>query len=498
MVTVNERILKKVFDDSAFKHEAVSMLEEITAAELEKADDEMDFSLLQECSNLMIMLETGSADVTALGKSTSVKRIIQLSEKFGYRGFSTAVKIMLVAAVLLISGLTVLAFNSGMHNNTDETETTEATSVIQTVTEALEETTSKTTTETPTQVVLKDDSSVVASAEQWITNDGLCVYKTNQAPYSRGKRTGYTKKGNALEVYYPIGYREEERFNEDAYVAEWYGTLESCEETEDNVHRFSAWEVTKQPTCGTQGEKRRHCELCGMEYTYPIAATGKHDFAFCGRVNRATYRDGKGAVLLQCKNCGNYWTQEYEYPTTIVLDCDTYVFDGKNHTPKVIAVLDSRGYEVPKEEYTVDYAVYDPGKPGYNVSDVQSVFISFSGSNYYETEMMASFATKPPAMAMKGIASGKNAFTPFWADSKLFHDSCNDDCLKGFEIEYDLDKSFSSPKSVTVKGMNVTSHTVSDISSGTYYVRMRVYAYDYRGKYNTYGPWSEIRKVSVR
>lgn len=501
MLTVNEKILKNVFDDSAFQLEAASLIEEITAAELAKEDDAIDFSLLQECSDMLIQIESGTADAMAVASFISAEKMIRLAESLRHGKFSTAAKVLLAAAILLASGVTVFAINKTVENNEATTVPPVATQAVAEVTdEALTEPTVSETSmaaKTTTVPALIDSSTVVAPAEQFSGNDGLCVYKTNQEPYARGKRTSYTKQGDALAVNYPIGYREEERFDEEAYVREWYGTLNSCEETPDKQHRFTDWEVTKQPTCGTRGEKRRRCELCGREYIYPIAATGKHVFDYYGRVNRATYQEGKGAVLLKCKTCGSYWTQEYEYPTTIVLDCDTFVFDGTNHTPKVIAVLDSRGYEVPKEEYTVYCAAYDPGKPGYNVSDVQGVYISFSGSNYYETEMMASYATKPPVMAMKGVTAGENSFTPFWADSALFHDAHNDGCLQGFEIEYDTGAAFSSPKTVTVKGMNKTSCTVSDIGSGTYYVRIRVYAYDYRGEYYTYGPWSEVRSVKI-
>lgn len=501
MVMVNQHILENVMNDAVFRRETVVLLEEIMASELEKEDSAIDFSLLQTCSDLIIRTEGGEADVSALVTRLSADRIMCLAERLKERKLRKAAKVLLAAAVLLASGVTVFAINKTADNNA--AVTTAPPAVTQAVTQQTEETLTEAAAteatqdaETSAPPMLSDSSTVVAPAEQLSVNDGRCVFKTNQAPYSQGMRTEYVKQGDALEVNYPIGYREAECFDEDSYVKEWYGTLQSCEKTEDKVHRFTDWEVTVQPTCGKQGEKRRHCELCGREYIYPIAATGRHDFTYYGRVRRATHSDGKGAVLLRCQSCGCYWQQTYEYPTTVVLDGDTFLFDGSNHTPEVIAVLDSRGYEVPKEEYTVYYAAYDPGKSGYNVSDFQGVFISFSGSNYYETEMMVAYATKPPAMAMEGIAVGKNSFTPFWTDSALFHDSYNDDFLKGFEIEYDTEKAFSSPETVTVKGMSNTAHTVSGVS-GTYYVRMRVYAYDYQGRYYTYGPWSEVRCVSI-
>ena len=95
---------------------------------------------------------------------------------------------------------------------------------------------------------------------------------------------------------------------------------------------------------------------------------------------------------------------------------------------------------------------------------------------------------------ISGMSKGKKRFTVKW---KKVSEALGALYVDGYQIQYSTNKSFSKPKTVTVKGYKKNSRTFKNLKSKkTYYVRIRTYANMGKGKY--YSEWSPIRKVKTK
>lgn len=70
----------------------------------------------------------------------------------------------------------------------------------------------------------------------------------------------------------------------------------------------NAWKITKQPTCGEDGEKSNTCKVCGTVVKQSIPATGKHSFGEWKTIKAATAK-AEGVQERSCTVCGKKETQ---------------------------------------------------------------------------------------------------------------------------------------------------------------------------------------------
>ena len=68
-------------------------------------------------------------------------------------------------------------------------------------------------------------------------------------------------------------------------------------------HKFGAWKVTKQPTCGVAGTEERTCSVCKTVEKRAIAATGKHKYGSWKTTKEATVLTA-GQQERSCSVCG--------------------------------------------------------------------------------------------------------------------------------------------------------------------------------------------------
>lgn len=76
---------------------------------------------------------------------------------------------------------------------------------------------------------------------------------------------------------------------------------------DSHTHSYTA-AVTKEPTCGEQGERTYTC-ACGDTYTESIPATGKHTWD-AGKVTKEPTDTAKGERIYTCTVCGATRTEE--------------------------------------------------------------------------------------------------------------------------------------------------------------------------------------------
>ena len=457
MLKLDRKILDKMQNDSAFLTEVISLLETLADEEVEKDDDEIDFAFIDECSLAIVEAYTGGSGVLRAAKLLTSEKLIKRAQPSVFKRLSTPAKAALIAAVLLASTLTVnAAINNSSSGKEEQTTLPETTAMMQETTEVAT-TQAATAIETTTgKLVLSDDSTYYAPQEELAYDDGLCVIVNKNDYYYGAKRVTYTKK-------------EDARFDIVLHSQGLSDSAHGVIDSDDNI------DYSK--------ESDEYC--CLSEDTF-------HRYEEAG-LSAATLTED-GYINYRCYLCEHILSVQTP-PKSVVLDRDTFIFDGHTHAPKVIAVLDSEGYEIPPEEYTIEFAALDPHSEGRHVHSSHCLEIVFDNSPYYEGVMTVEYATLPPYVNMDGIKADKGKIIPYWNKSSLF----DAEFLTGFEIQYSTSSDFSNAKTVRVGSLNMTSKTIDGLSSGKmYYVRMRMSAYNYQKDKTFYGLWSEVRSVTVK
>lgn len=107
MTKLNEDLLKKYFGYD-FEAECSELLNEIISDELSKPDDEADFDLIDECTEILVMLAKGesyNASEILASSETLINKINSKKRKISAKPF----KILLIAAVIAATGISANA-----------------------------------------------------------------------------------------------------------------------------------------------------------------------------------------------------------------------------------------------------------------------------------------------------------------------------------------------------------------------------------------------------
>ena len=87
------------------------------------------------------------------------------------------------------------------------------------------------------------------------------------------------------------------------------------------------YETVTEPTCGTPGERKYTCSVCGDEYAEDIPATGKHTYK--SSVTQEATCAASGVMTYTCSICGTEYTEtiastgvhSYEYSISVDPTC---------------------------------------------------------------------------------------------------------------------------------------------------------------------------------
>lgn len=153
-------------------------------------------------------------------------------------------------------------------------------------------------------------------------------------------------------------------------------------------------------------------------------------------------------------------------------------YTGKAQTPAV--TLKNNGVKLVKNtDYTISYSK--------NTSIGQAV-ITVKGKGKYSGTRKIYFNIIPKTPTLSKVTSAsKGKLTASWKKVSG---------VSGYQIQYSLNRDFSSVKSVTASSA-ASSKTISSLTKGkVYYVRVRSYKKVGSKKY--YSAWSQVKKVTVK
>ena len=114
----DEKILDNIFNNDALTAELCKCIGAVVDAELEKSDDEIDFSFVDECSDLLLEIQGGDVDYNRLLPILNSESFIENTKRLAKGGIIKFARIGLAAAIILTSALSV---NAAVGNITGRT-----------------------------------------------------------------------------------------------------------------------------------------------------------------------------------------------------------------------------------------------------------------------------------------------------------------------------------------------------------------------------------------
>ena len=219
--------------------------------------------------------------------------------------------------------------------------------------------------------------------------------------------------------------------------------------------------------------------------TVNLNVTVEHYHNYLKKVIAPTYaRDGY--TRYTCTDCGYSYTDDVTpkldrtsiYFTSITVP-SVMTYTGKAIKPAVKITYDGKTLRK-GTDYTVTYK---------NNKKVGIATVTITGKGAYQSFITKSFKIRPKPTAVTSLTSPKTK------RMKVKYNKVAG--VTGYKVKYSLNKSFSSSKTVTVKGANSTSKTIKSLKKGkTYYVKVR--AYKTVNGTNYYSTYSKVKKVKVK
>lgn len=196
-------------------------------------------------------------------------------------------------------------------------------------------------------------------------------------------------------------------------------------------------------------------------------------------VKATTTKDG--SIVKKCTQCGTVLNSTPVYrPRTVTLSKTDFTYNGKVQTPSV-SVTGSDGKIISPSNYTVSYA------SGRKNIGHYSVRINFKGN--YEGSLTKSFNINPKGTKLSKVKAAKKKATVKWKKQGKN--------VKGYQIQYSMDKQFSSGVKTKTASSKKSSVTIKKLKSKkVYYVRIRTYQNASGGK--CYSEWSAVKKVKIK
>ncbi len=211
----------------------------------------------------------------------------------------------------------------------------------------------------------------------------------------------------------------------------------------------------------------------------------EHEHQYKTTVNKATLSKN-GSVEKKCTECGFVAdTKVIYYPETIKLAKTEYIYNGKLCKPSV-AVTDSMGNKIGKNNYSVSYS------KNKNVGTATAV-IKFKGN--YSGTVKKTFTICPKTTSISRLSAKSKGISVKWKKQT--------GQTTGYQIQYSTSSKFTKGKTgiVTVNKNKTTSRTISRLKAKKkYYVRIRTYKnVKVNGKTSRiYSGWSKTKTVVTK
>lgn len=107
---VNEENLSKILNDKSFNDEIIAFLNAIIDEELEKAPEETDCDLIDECADMILEIEQSKdSGLAVIVPLISSKEIMAKCSTNSFKRLSRTMQAVIVACIILLSGLTANA-----------------------------------------------------------------------------------------------------------------------------------------------------------------------------------------------------------------------------------------------------------------------------------------------------------------------------------------------------------------------------------------------------
>ena len=159
---------------------------------------------------------------------------------------------------------------------------------------------------------------------------------------------------------------------------------------------------------------------------------------------------------------------------SMILNRDSYVFKGKEVTPKVAVYCD--GVKLKKDtDYTLKFE---------NNYDIGTGSVFANGIGQYSNGIKSDFLINPQKVKIKKIKFDETGIDVSWKESKY---------VDGYEIEYALNSYFVNSVVRTIQGRQNTNIKLLNLRPNSkYFLRSRSYKVVYNKCY--YSVWSKAKK----
>ena len=162
----------------------------------------------------------------------------------------------------------------------------------------------------------------------------------------------------------------------------------------------------------------------------------------------------------------------------VLLSTQKYTYNGKAKTPYATLLFNNKALKK-DVDYTVTYS---------DNIEIGQATVTVTGIGNYKGELKAAFAINPARQTISKLTSQYRGFAANWK---------KDTNVTGYQVQYDVNKNFTSYKSKYVKTNSTYKKTFSGLKSKkTYYVRVRSYKTVNGVKY--YGSWSAVKSIKSK
>lgn len=169
-------------------------------------------------------------------------------------------------------------------------------------------------------------------------------------------------------------------------------------------------------------------------------------------------------------------------PGKFVISKSKYVYDGKSKKPTV-AVYNTKGTRI--DGSRIDYEYENNTKVGTATVLVENA----DDCEKYLIYKPMKFTIVPRSTSIRGISGTKKGFLV-----KYYRRSTQ---TTGYQVQCSTGKSFSTKKTVTIKGTKNISYKMTNLKAKKkYYVRVRTYKVVNDKKY--YSAWSKVKTVTTK
>ena len=261
-------------------------------------------------------------------------------------------------------------------------------------------------------------------------------------------------------------------------------TLEQPQEIPATGHKWDEGKITQSPTSALPGTRTYTCTVCGETKTEEIpklpaedkktdttqpstsSQTTPETYSF-----EATVQENTGSTVL----VKGLSTNNVNYRGSFYLTISKNTVIEKNGTKIDISKL-TKGTQV-TVYYSGTIAETSPGQ----IFDVRKIVVTKEATTPKTTKV----PSKPTLSPLKNTKGKKMVIK--WKKVKN---------AKGYQVEWALDSKFKkSKKSKTLSQLTFTAKNLK--KSKTYYVRVRAYTKDSKGK-KVYGKWSTVKKITIK